>query len=152
MKQEMVQIKAALASKEETKDTKILFLMVNKKVKTKLVADAGGRIQNPQPGTMLDNSITIDGQYDFYLISQATRQGVPTPTHYTVLVDEIKAPSIDVYNLTYKLCYTFYNFSGSVKIPSPVKYADKLAGQMGDRKIDAPHDAWKHPGRGLYFI
>ena len=136
MKNEMVQIKAALAANEETKDVKILFLMVNKRVKTKLVADMGGRLNNPQPGTILDNSITGESSYDFYLISQATRQGVPTPTHYTVLLDEIKAPASDVYNLTYKLCYTFYNYSGSVKIPSPVKYADKLAGTMGDRKID----------------
>ena len=152
MKNEMVQIKAALAAIQETKDVKILFLMVNKRVKTKLVADANGRVQNPQPGTILDNSITADGAYDFYLISQSTRQGVPTPTHYTVLLDEIKAPAQDVYNLTYKLCYTFYNYSGSVKIPSPVKYADKLAGTMGDRKIDEPHKAWGFNGKGLYFI
>ena len=44
MKNEMVQIKAALAAIPETKDVKILFLMVNKRVKTKLVADANGRL------------------------------------------------------------------------------------------------------------
>ena len=67
-------------------------MMVNKRIKTKLIADAGGRVQNPQPGTLLDNSITHDGVYDFFVVSVSTRQGVPTPSHYTVLVDEIKEP------------------------------------------------------------
>jgi argonaute-like protein implicated in RNA metabolism and viral defense len=29
--------------------------------------------------------------------------------------------------LCFKLCFTFYNFSGSVKVPAPVKYADRQA-------------------------
>ena len=106
---------------------------------------------NPQPGTCIDNGITQQGAYDFYLVSQATRQGVPTPTHYTVLVDDIRAPADDVMSLTFKLCFTYFNYSGSVKIPSPVKYSDKLAFMMGDRQIDQPHKAWKNMNK-LFFI
>ena len=109
--------------------------MVNKRIKTKLVLENGGRIQNPAPGTVLDHTLTGRGCYDFYLVSQHTRVGVPTPSHYTVLYDDIKADPKDVMAMTYKLTYTYFNFSGSVKIPSPVKYADKMAMLMGDRKI-----------------
>ena len=106
---------------------------------------------NPPPGTVLDHSMTNDKSYDFYLVSQHTRVGVPTPSHYTVLYDTIQADPKDLMALTYKLCFTYFNFSGSVKIPSPVKYADKMAMLMGDRKIPKPHDAFKSR-RGLYFI
>ena len=125
--------------------------MVNKKVKTKLVAEQNGRFINPAPGTVLDHTLTNKGSYDFYLISQHTRVGVPTPSHYTILYDDIKANPKDVMAMTYKLTYSYFNFSGSVKIPAPVKYADKMAMLMGDRKITTPHAAYKSR-RGLYFI
>ena len=95
--------------------------------------------------------MTSKGAYDFYLVSQFTRVGVPTPSHYTVLYDDIKANPKDVMAMTYKLTYTYFNFGGSVKIPSPVKYADKMAMLMGDRNINQPHAAYKSR-RGLFFI
>lgn len=100
---------------------------------------------------MLDHTLTGKDCYDFYLISQHTRVGVPTPSHYTVLYDDIKNDPKQVMEFTYKLTYTYFNFSGSVKIPAPVKYADKMAMLMGDRKIENPHSAYKSR-RGLYFI
>ena len=68
-----------------------------------------------------------------------------------MLYDDIKADPKDVMEFTYKLTFTYFNFSGSVKIPAPVKYADKMAMLMGDRKIDKPHPAWKTKF-GLYYI
>ena len=76
---------------------------------------------------------------------------MPTPSHYTVLYDDIKADPKDVMEFTYKSTFTYFNFSGSVKIPAPVKYADKMAMLMGERKIDRPHNAWKAKC-GLHFI
>ena len=150
---EVEQIKQALLNKKDKDggDIKITFVMVNKRVKTKLVLENQGRIQNPPPGTVLDHSLTAKGGYDFYLVSQHCRVGVPTPSHYTVLYDEIKADPKDLMGMTYKLTFTYFNFSGSVKIPAPVKYADKMAMLMGDRKIQTPHVAYKSR-RGLYFI
>lgn len=153
MTNEIEQIKAAIAGKKSVndEDIKIVFLMVNKRIKTKLVLENGNRIMNPPPGTVLDHTLTQKDSYDFYLVSQHTRVGVPTPSHYTVLYDDIKGDPKDVIAMTYKLCYTYFNFSGSVKIPAPVKYADKMAMLMGDRKIQTPHAHYKNT-RGLYFI
>lgn len=46
MKDEIEQIRAAFRRTEETKDTKILFMMINKRVKTKLL-QSNGRYDNP---------------------------------------------------------------------------------------------------------
>jgi argonaute-like protein implicated in RNA metabolism and viral defense len=45
----------------------------------------------------------------------------------------------------------YYNFSGAVKIPAPVRYADRLATMVGERGNAIPH---KHYDtiKGLYFI
>lgn len=63
--------------------------MVNKRVKTKLIVDQGNRMANPTPGVVLDHSITGNDIWDFYLVSTNCKQGVPTPTHYSVLHDNI---------------------------------------------------------------
>ena len=75
---------------------------------------------------MLDHTITGSDTFDFYIVCTESRQGVPTPTHFTVLrndVSNIKAE--EIMQICFKLCHTFYNFSGSVKIPAPIKYADR---------------------------
>ena len=153
MTNELEQIKAAIKDNKDKdgNEVKVTFIMVNKRVKTKLVLENAGRIMNPAPGTVLDHTLTAKDSYDFYLISQHCRVGVPTPSHYTVIFDDIKADPKDIMTITYKLCYTYFNFSGSVKIPAPVKYADKMAMLMGDRKIQQPHAVYKQR-RGLYFI
>jgi hypothetical protein len=57
--------------------------MVNKKVKTKLInAQNTG---NPQPGTVLDRFVTQADEEDFFIVCTESRQGVPTPTHFTIL-------------------------------------------------------------------
>lgn len=109
--------------------------MVNKRVKTKIVVDNQGRLENPRPGTVLDHSITPQSVYDFYLVSQNVRQGVATPSHYSVLHDQLQANPEDIIKLTHYLTYMYYNYNGPVKIPAPVKYADRLAKMVGERNI-----------------
>lgn len=43
--------------------------MVNKRVKTKIIWDNNGKLENPRSGTVLDHSITPQNTYDFYLVS-----------------------------------------------------------------------------------
>ena len=61
------------------------------------------RLDNPVPGTVLDHSITPQDGYDFYLVSQNVRQGVATPTHYTVLYNTLDSTPEKIQMLTYKL-------------------------------------------------
>jgi aubergine-like protein len=47
--------------------------MINKRVKSKMIAESGGRLMNPQPGTVLDHSVTQNEVYDFYLVTTNCR-------------------------------------------------------------------------------
>ena len=102
--------------------------MVNKRVKTKFVIESNNRATNPSSGCLVDHTITGKDLWEFYIISVEGKpnQGVPTPTQYSVLLNEIEGllPE-EIQKLTYKLCFTYYNYSGGVKVPAPVKYADK---------------------------
>nr|AEX87965.1 Otiwi3 [Sterkiella histriomuscorum] len=148
---EIDQIHSAL-NKLGVKDScKFIFVMVNKRVKTKFMLDTNGRLENPKCGTVVDHSVTPSEYYDFFLVSQICRTGVATPSHYTVLYDGIKSKAEDIIKLTYRLCYLYYNYSGPVKIPAPVKYADKLAKMMGERGNIQPHNHYEKI-KGLYYI
>lgn len=46
-----------------------IFVMVNKRIKTKLVESQGNRLVNPQPGTVLDHTVTGPGVFDWYMVS-----------------------------------------------------------------------------------
>jgi len=90
LEQEIPQINAAIDAIEGMKDkSKITYVLVNTRVKTKFVK-AEGRLQNPMPGTVLDHSVVKKDSHEFYLVSASCRQGVPSPAHYSVLVDDIK--------------------------------------------------------------
>ena len=49
------------------------------------------------------------------------------------------------------MSYLYYNFSGAVKIPAPIKYAYRLASLIGESKNAVPHKHWDEI-KGLYFI
>jgi len=92
-----------------------------------------GSFKNPMPGTVIDASITDAGIYEFFLVSTAAKQGLSSPVRYTVLYDTIGGAPDQIELLTYKLCYTYYNVSGSIKEPSAIRYAHRLAALIGER-------------------
>jgi aubergine len=130
---------------------KLLYTMVNTRVKTKFVANQGGRLSNPPPGTVLDHSVTKDNSYEFYMIPTSCRQGVPTPVHYTILHDSTGADPKDVQSMMYKLSHMYYNYNGPVKIPAPMKYSTRLASTLAENGTPTPH-AHFDTIKGLYYI
>ena len=124
---------------------------------TRLFAGDNGRFQNPLPGTVVDSAITDKDTYEFYLVSVAAKQGMSTPTRYTVVYDDIKSSPDLIELLTYKLCFTYYNVSGAIKEPSVIRYAHRLAALVGERggKGHAPptiHKGFEEKDPSLYFI
>ena len=132
--------KVALLNEEKTQLDNALgkipyaLIMVNKRIKTKIFHEEGGKLHNPKAGLVVDNAITPVQLRDFYLISASARQGTPTPSHYSVLHDSTELGMQVLEALTYKLCYLYFNYSGPVKIPAPVKLADRLANVIGERE------------------
>ena len=67
---ELCQIKRALAGNPETRNIKVILIMVNKKIKNKLISEAGNKITNPKPGCVVDHTITGENDsYDFYTVN-----------------------------------------------------------------------------------
>ncbi|XP_054725856.1 protein argonaute-3 [Anastrepha obliqua] len=122
-----------IACKRAFKDytVKITFIVIQKRINTRYFAMNGTNADNPPPGTVVDNSITRSKMYDFYLVSQAVRQGTVTPSHYIVLRDDAKYSPDIIQRLTYKLCFMYYNWPGTIRIPACCQYAHKMAYLIG---------------------
>ena len=154
-----------------TKRPDIIFICSNKLVTAKFfggdhMANPKTPLQNPLPGTIVDSNVTEGA--DFYLASQTVREGCVTPTHYFILgfyqdvdggyvhsEDAMKKHMVELQILTFKLCYLYYNWTGAIKIPAPIHYADRLATLIGDRsQADAPIIPHSRFGRvkSLFFI
>lgn len=65
------------------------------------------------------------------MIAQHVREGTTTPSHYIVIEDENNFEPDILQKLTYKLCFLYYNWPGTVRVPAPCQYAHKLAYLVG---------------------
>uniref|UniRef100_A0A182QY29 Uncharacterized protein n=1 Tax=Anopheles farauti TaxID=69004 RepID=A0A182QY29_9DIPT len=117
----------------------LTVIVVNKRINTRLFR---GR-ENPQPGTIVDDKITLPERTDFFLVSQSVMQGTASPTAYNVIHDEsgLSIGQLQVY--TYKQTHLYYNWFGTLAIPAVCQYAQKLAHltanhilQQSDSKLD----------------
>lgn len=121
------------------------FIIVTKRINTRVFD--GDR--NPKAGTVIDDVITMPERYDFYLVSQNVNQGTATPTHYNVIYDNCGLTPDRLQVFTQKLCHLYYNWSGTVRVPSVCQYAHKLSLLVGQYFHAEPN-----PGltRKLYYL
>jgi aubergine len=87
------------------------------------------------------------------MVSQLVRQGTVSPTYYNVIHDEFMPGRPDIMQtMTFKLCHSYFNWSGTTRIPSVVQYAKKLAFLVGQIIHQAP-DVERIPTENqLYFL
>ena len=133
---EVGQFKEAFKRVSPDYNPKLTFIIVQKRINSKFFRIIDGKtgqasMANPQPGSILDHSITSRYLYDFYMIAQHVNQGTTTPSHYIVLEDENNFRPDIIQRLTYKLCFLYYNWPGTVRVPAPCQYAHKLADLVG---------------------
>ncbi|KAG5670554.1 hypothetical protein PVAND_000808 [Polypedilum vanderplanki] len=140
---EIPQFEDACRKMASNYNPKLTFIVVQKRINHKffkVARDAGKEtLVNPPPGSVLDNTITRRTFCDFFLCSQHVREGTTTPTHYIVLRDDNNYNPDIVQRLTYKLCFMYYNWVGTVRVPAPCQYAHKLAYLVGlaiKRQVD----------------
>ena len=57
------------------------------------------------------------------------------PVHYFVVKNTTTMNQNDVETFTYHLCYNYFNFMGSIKVPGAVMYAHKVANYANDLKV-----------------
>lgn len=114
---------------------RMAFIIVSKRINTRVFANR----QNPAPGTVVDDVITLPERYDFFIVSQCVRQGTVSPTSYNVIHDNTGFPAEHLQRLTYKLTHAYYNWSGTVRVPAPCQYAHKLAFLVSQALQRDPH-------------
>jgi len=136
-------------------EPKLIFVVVNKRINARFYHNQGGRVNNPPLGTCIDKTVCDKTGYDFYLMPAKATQGAMTPTYFTVVYDDSGCRADDIEQLTYRLCYSYYNWSGSVRVPAPCQFAHKMAYNYGERANQQgppiPHQHWQTT-RSLYFL
>lgn len=147
---EVQQFEAVL--KDFNLETTLCFIVVQKRINTRLFSVVGrgktwikntiiffmiwqfsllDKVENPPPGTVLDNTITRKYLADFFLVPQNVNQGTVNPTHYIVLHDTANIKPEIAQKLCYKLCHLYYNWPGTIRVPAPCQYAHKIAAMVG---------------------
>merc|ERR1712131_931 len=58
---------------------KFTYIVVNKKINTRIMQMEGRNAVNPPSGTVVDDVVTLPERYDFFLVSQSVRQGTVNP-------------------------------------------------------------------------
>jgi aubergine-like protein len=81
----------------------LAFIVINKKINTRIFSKERSSYENPLPGTVVDDVITLPERYDFYLISQSVKQGTVAPTSYNIIHDKINMQPKEIQMLSYKL-------------------------------------------------
>ncbi|KAL6063565.1 Piwi-like protein 1 [Balamuthia mandrillaris] len=127
---------------------KMAVVVVKKRIRTRLFQKVGNSVKNPLPGTLVDSGCVSDW-YDFFLVSQSVRQGTVSPTHYHVVYDTTDLNPDQMQSLTYKMCFLYYNWPGTVSVPSPCQYAHKIAFLVGQSIHKSPHP---NLANKLYFL
>jgi len=129
---------------------KFTYIIVSKRINTRLFRINGGKPTNPPSGTVADDKVTLPERYDFFLVSQSVRQGTVNPTSYNVIKDTSGLRPHHIQGLTYKLTHLYYNWPGTVRVPAVCQYAHKLALLVGDSLHRMPAEG--HLDDLLYFL
>jgi len=147
----------ANALKSSMEQTKFTYVLLNKKNNLKVFFCDKTSYSNIPPGTLIDDVVVSPDQFDFYLISQKSNQGLSAATHYNVIFDNFKVQTNDLHLFLYKLCYLYYNWTGGIRVPAPCHYAKKLAYLVGDKistkkEVILPNSNFTNEVRTLYFL
>ena len=143
------EVKAIEKVLQETKfkNIRLTFVIVCKRINAKFFKtegqNGGEAAINPEAGTVVDECVTLPDNHDFFLTSQSTRQGTANPVYYNVIRDRSGLSLRELERLTFKLCHLYYNWPGTIKVPSVCQYAHKLAFITGESLHQAPE-------RGIY--
>lgn len=142
---EVKELERVLQSKylNEKKDVPLFaYLLTNKA--------PHNRFWNTQKGNVDAGTIASDSN-EFYLISVDNFKSTSIPTKFQIIKNNIEKISMDqIQNATYSLCYGYYNWFGSVKVPNVCQYASRLVKFYEDNlngiKVNKDLD------RTLYYI
>ena len=136
--EQLQRIFAGESDKTWLKDIKIkyYYVLVNKKSSLKFFEKDNynkknrnndkGIYDNPESGLLIYDKLINSDRFEFYIQPQKVTQGTATPTCFQVEYGNMNCPEI-LPKLTFDLCFLYSNWRGPVRVPAPLKYAEKLA-------------------------
>jgi len=127
-----------------------VYIVVQKRISTRIMMSQGREVLNPPPGTILDHTVTRFAFKDFFLVPQSVNQGTVTPTHMVVTKEEGEPLGANIIQqLAYKLTHMYFNWPGTVRVPAPCQYAHKLVDLVGEHLHGQPSQELNDK---LYFL
>lgn len=130
---------------EKYKNLRYNIALVVTKQDLKLFTDSYNGYNYPGEGIVIDKGLTKPNEFEFYLLPT---NGTGTPTYFKVVkVHGLeKMPKDIYYEMTNNLCYYFWNWSGAIKVPACLKFAEKQltfidqnSNDTGEYLKDKPH-------------
>lgn len=103
---------------------KFSYIIVNKKTDIKFFEQTQNGLKNPNDGLVVDTNIVSPDAYEFYLQPQYVNQGTATPTHFQCIYDTLNIPLEILEEISYKMCYYYWNWPGPIRVPAALKFAE----------------------------
>ncbi|XP_055301772.1 protein piwi-like [Sitodiplosis mosellana] len=140
-----------LAKRYEAKsmEFKMAYILVSKRINTRFFQSNGSAVNNPSPGTVVDNTVTLEERYEFFLVSQSCNQGTVAPTNYHVIYDTTGLTPERMQAWTFIQTHVYYNWYGTTRIPATLQYANKLGFLISNHVHRVPNENLSDK---LYFL
>ena len=87
----------------------IAYILVTYKTNTRLYSLTGSGAENPAPGLIVDDKVTLHQRYDFFLVSRYGGQSASQPTYYNIVEDTTRITPDAHQQLAYLLTHAYYN-------------------------------------------
>jgi aubergine-like protein len=134
---------------------KLVYIIVTKRLDDKFpVKNSYGEISNPQGGLIVDSEVVKEDQFDYFMVAQAVsrNQGTATPTNYNVIYNDTDLKAETFYEMTYFQCFSYYNWSGPLKVPAVIMMANKQALVVGSTHSKDNRDTVESLKDGPFYL
>ncbi|KAF1752588.1 hypothetical protein GCK72_019143 [Caenorhabditis remanei] len=152
--EERIAIENACIALDIAYQPSITYIVVTKRHHTRFfLKDESEGIEeqgfNVRPGTLVEDTVTTNNYYDFYLTTQVGQMGLARPTHYYVLWNTWPGCLPTFWpTVTHALTYMFCRATSTVALPAPVLYAH-LASKRAKETMDGAIEAHRLMGRAF---
>ncbi|GAA6061188.1 hypothetical protein JCM10212_002401 [Sporobolomyces blumeae] len=106
---------------------KLTFVICVKRHHIRAFAEYGNRIQNIEPGTVIDSGITDGYDFDLYGAAHKGIKGTTRATKYHILVDDNQLSADAIQSFVNEAAHTYQRCNRAISLPATVGYADLIA-------------------------
>ncbi|GKT25474.1 hypothetical protein ADUPG1_013050 [Aduncisulcus paluster] len=110
----------------------ITFVTARDGIRTRMVARAGRDSFDVSAGKFITDSALVAAN-EFLLFALQKSPSAPKPIKYSILCNDGRYNMQAIAQLCYNLCYMYYSWSSSVKVPAPVQYAHAMCNLLSDK-------------------